>query len=54
MFIVVDSNGIKVSRHIFQNREQAETFKIMSQRYDLKIKEINKLKNKSYDSRNKR
>lgn len=45
MFIVVDSNGIKVSRHIFHNREQAETFKIMSQRYDLRIKEI-KIKNK--------
>ena len=41
MFIVVDSDGIKVGRHIFQNKEQARTFIIMSQRYDWDIIEIN-------------
>ena len=42
MFIIVDKRGIKVSRHIFHNYEQARTFIIISQRYDWDIVKLKK------------
>lgn len=37
MYIIIDSCGAQVSRHVFHNYKQAETFIIMSQRYDWDI-----------------